>query len=65
MPLGKPSAKTRATDKWQKKTGYKVKGFKLKGDIADRFAVACERKGISQAAAIMELMERFISENEQ
>jgi len=64
MPKGKPKPSTIASDKWHKKAGYKTKGFNLRGDIADRFAEACERKGISQATAIMELMERFISENE-
>lgn len=29
-----------------------VKGFKLKGDIADRFADACRERGESQAAVI-------------
>lgn len=66
MPRGNPNSQTRASEKYQKKAGYKVKGFKLKGDVADRFASACERAGISQAAAITELMEQFISEhNEQ
>ncbi len=63
MPKGEPSKRTVRNARWNKKAGYKTKGFCLKGDIADRFAEACEKKGISQAAAIMELMERFIEEN--
>ncbi len=62
MPKGNPSKQTIASEKYQKKAGYKVKGFKLKGDVAERFAEACERAGVSQAEKITELMEKFISE---
>lgn len=65
MPRGNPNSQTRASEKYQKKAGYKVKGFKLKGDVADRFASACERAGISQSAAITKLMEQFISEHKE
>lgn len=60
MPKGDPNSQTRATDKYQKKAGYKAKSFKLKGDVAERFAAACEKDGRSQAAVIMELMEDYI-----
>lgn len=63
MPKGSPSKQTIASEKYQKKAGYKVKGFKLKGDVAERFAEACERAGVSQAEKITELMEKFISEH--
>lgn len=62
MPKGNPSKQTIASEKYQKKAGYKTKAFKLKGDVADRFAAACERAGVSQAAKITELMEKYISE---
>ena len=62
MPKGNPTAQTKASEKYQKKAGYSVKGFKLKGDVADRFAAACDAAGISQAAKITELMEQFIKE---
>lgn len=61
MPKGNPSRQTIASEKYQKKAGYKMKGFKLKGDVADRFAKACEENGESQAAAITRLMEMYIS----
>ena len=41
--------------------GYKVKGFKLKGGVADRFAEACEKAGESQASVITRLMETYIA----
>ena len=62
MPKGNPGQQTIATEKYQKKAGYKVKGFKLRGDVADRFAEACDKAGVSQAAKISELMEQFIME---
>lgn len=62
MPKGEPNKHTLRVERYQKKAGYKTKAFKLKGDVADRFAEACEKNGVSQAAAITELMERYISE---
>ncbi|MBR1476869.1 MAG: chemotaxis protein [Lachnospiraceae bacterium] len=64
MPKGEPLKRTVTKDRWNKKAGYKTKGFNLRGDIADRFANVCEKTGRSQASVIMELMERYISENE-
>lgn len=62
MPVGSPTAQTIASEKYQKKAGYKVKGFKLKGDVAERFAEACEKAGVSQAEQISKMMEAFIAE---
>ena len=62
MPKGDPNTQTKATDRYQKKAGYKVKAFKLKGDIAERFAEACEKAGVSQAAQISKMMEDFIEQ---
>ena len=62
MPKGSPNRQTIASDKYQKKAGYKTKAFKLKGDTADRFARACEKAGVSQAAKITELMQLFIDQ---
>lgn len=64
MPKGEPNKNTVRVERYQKKAGYKVKGFKLKGDLADRFAAACDKAGVSQAAKISELMEQFIKEVE-
>lgn len=62
MPKGEPNKNTVRVDRYQKKVGYKTKGFKLKGDIADNFAMACEKAGVSQAAKIAELMQGFVDE---
>ncbi len=60
MPKGNPNKNTIRVDRYQKKVGYKTKGFKLKGDIAERFAEACEKAGRSQASVIQELMQDYI-----
>lgn len=60
MPKGTPKPQTVASERYQKKAGYKVKAFKLKGDIDLRFAAACEKAGVSQSAKITELMEEFV-----
>lgn len=64
MPKGEPNKNTVRVDRYQKKAGYKVKSFKLKGDVADRFAEACDRSGVSQASQITKMLEQFIKEVE-
>ena len=59
MPIGNPSAQTIASEKYQKKAGYMTKGFKIKRVVAEEFAQACERAGVSQAAQITKLMKEF------
>jgi hypothetical protein len=65
MPVGSPSKNTIRVDRYQKKAGYKVKSFKLKGDVAERFTVACEISGESQATVITRLMEEYILEHKE
>lgn len=62
MPKGSPSAQTIASKKYQDKVGYMSKSYKLKRDIVERFAEACEKSGTSQAAQITKMMEDFIRE---
>ena len=54
MPKGNPSAQTRANEKYQSKAGYIAKTYKLKRELTEAFAQACEKAGVSQAAAISE-----------
>lgn len=65
MPKGNPNAQTIASEKYQKKAGYMTKGFKIKRDVADRFAEACDKAGVSQAGQITRMMEKFIEETNQ
>lgn len=62
MPIGEPKPQTRATRKYEQKVGIIAKSYKLRRELVDRFAEACGKAGISQAAKISELMERFIQE---
>lgn len=62
MPIGSPKPQTIATAKYQKKVGYKTKGFKIKGDVDIRFAEACAKAGVGQSAQIVKMMEAFIAE---
>ena len=59
MPKGSPNSQTIATEKYQKKAGYMTKGFKIKREVAENFAVACEKAGVSQAAQITKMMQEF------
>ncbi|MBQ7615393.1 MAG: chemotaxis protein [Butyrivibrio sp.] len=62
MPKGNPNIQTRASAKWQERQGIVAKSYKLKRELTERFAKACDIAGVSQAAKITELMEKFISE---
>lgn len=61
MPKGNPKPQTVASEKYQKKAGYMTKGFKIKREIAEEFAAACESAGVSQAAQITKMMKDFIA----
>ena len=65
MPKGNPKPQTKATDKYQKKIGYIVKGFKLKRVLVEQYEQACERAGVNQTAQIREPMEQFINEHSE
>lgn len=60
MPIGSPKPQTIASRKWNKKAGYRVKSFSIKGELLDRFSEACKKTGQSQAGAVAEFMERYI-----
>lgn len=60
MPKGNPTAQTIASEKYQKKVGFISKSYKLKKDIVESFAEACEANGVSQSATITELMKNYI-----
>lgn len=39
-----------------------TKGFKIKREIAEDFATACEKAGVSQASQISAMMKEFIEQ---
>ena len=65
MPVGKPSKQTIATEKYAKKVGLISKSYKLKKELTEDFAEACAKRNTSAAAALTELMEKFIEETDK
>lgn len=62
MPKGNPKPQTIASEKYQKKAGYMVKGFKIKRDLAEAYEEACNKAEVSQAGQITKLMKEFIEQ---
>ncbi|MDO4289356.1 MAG: chemotaxis protein [Eubacterium sp.] len=62
MPIGDPKKQTIATGKYQKKVGLITKSYKLKKEVTEVFAEACEKAGVSQAGQLTKMMKAFIEE---
>lgn len=62
MPVGKPKPQTIATKKYEQKAGWMSKSYKLKRDVVESYAEACEKRGVSQAGQLMKMMNDFINE---
>lgn len=62
MPVGSPSKQTIATEKYMKKVGWISKSYKLRKEVVEEFAKACEAAGVSQAGQIMAMMQEFVKE---
>lgn len=60
--MSKAKHHTIATEKYQKKAGWMSKSYKLKREVVEAFAEACEQAGVSQAGKLTELMKGFIEE---
>ena len=52
--------KIRPQDKWNAKAGYISNSYKLKREVVEQFAEACEKAGVSQAAQLTKMMNEFI-----
>lgn len=63
MPKGEPTAQTKASEKYQQKVGLISKSYKLKKELVQQFADACERSGTSQAAELTKFMQQFIEQH--
>lgn len=57
--------KIRPQDKWNAKAGLISKSYKLKRELVEQFAAACDKAGVSQAGQITRTMEKFIEETNQ
>lgn len=65
MPVGSPKPQTIATKKYEAKAGFVSKSYKLKKEIVEQFAEACEAAGVSQAAQLTKMMKAFIEEQKK
>ena len=61
MPIGSPKPQTIATKKYEQKAGFVSKSYKLRRELVDQFAAACEKAGTNQAAQ-HKMMKDFIEE---
>ena len=57
--------KIRPQDRWNAKAGYISKSYKLKREVVEQFAEACEKAGVSQAAQLTAMMKEFIGQQEK
>lgn len=57
--------KIRPQDKWNAKAGYISKSYKLKREVVEQFAEACEKAGVSQAAQLTKMMNGFIEDQKK
>lgn len=64
MPVGNPKPQTVATKKYEKKAGFVSKSYKLRKELVDQFAEACDKAGVSQAAQLTKMMKEFIEQQE-
>lgn len=55
--------KIRRQDKWNAKAGWISKSYKLKRELVEAFADACEKAGVSQAGQLSMMMREFIEKN--
>ena len=65
MPVGSPKPQTIAAKKYEKKAGFVSKSYKLKREVVDQFAKACDMAGVSQAAQLTKMMKEFIEKPNQ
>lgn len=52
--------KIRPQDKWNAKVGLISKSYKLKREVVETFAEACNKAGVSQASQLTKMMTDFI-----
>lgn len=56
--------KIRPQDKWNAKAGLISKSYKLKRELVEAFADACEKAGVSQAGQLSRMMSDFIEKKQ-
>lgn len=56
------SNQAKATRKYEAKVGLVSKSYKLKKEVVEAFANACEKRGVSQSGQLTAMMQAFIDE---
>ena len=56
------SKQSKATRKYEAKVGLVSKSYKLKKEVVEAFANACEKHGVSQSGQLTAMMQAFIDE---
>ena len=54
------SKQTLRNERYQKKAGWVSKSYKLKKEVVDAYAEACEKSGVSAAGQLTKMMKEFI-----
>jgi hypothetical protein len=54
------STQSKATRKYEAKIGLISKSYKLKREVVETFAEACNKAGVSQASQLTKMMTDFI-----
>lgn len=54
------STQSKATRKYEAKIGLISKSYKLKREVVEAFAEACNKAGVSQASQLTKMMTEFI-----
>lgn len=62
MPVGNPKPQTIATKKYSEKAGWISKSYKLRREVAEAYAEACKKAGVSAAGQLTKMMKQFIDE---
>lgn len=65
MPVGNPKPQTIATKKYEAKAGWISKSYKLKKEVVEAYAEACEKAGVSAAGQLTKMMMEFVKEQSQ
>lgn len=60
-----PSKQSIATRKYEAKAGWMSKTYKLKRDVVEAFAEACEIRGVSQAGTLSAFMKEFVEQTKE
>lgn len=56
------SKQTLRNERYQKKAGWLSKFYKLKREVAEAYAEACDKAGVSQAGQLTKMMNEYIEQ---